>query len=322
MATLTDAALADRILNGDPDALAALYDRYADRIHTMCVHLLRDRDEAADVTAEVFLTAVERIGQLRDPDKLRPWLYAIARNEVFRRTRQRTRVTPMADVGAASVDLGPDEGAELDPGAGPEELSALLQDAAAGLDERDRTVLELHLAQGLDGQDLADALGVTTDHGYQLVHRMKERLERSMGALLVARAGRDLCDGLDEVADRWDGTYSVLWRKRFARHVDRCDCCSRVKSKLPRAVLAGAALATGAQTAVLAAPVSARERFLSEAPARVGHPGRRPWRGDGFPPARVRGGAGRWPWGWSSWCCSAWPWPPPTGTSRWRHPPR
>jgi DNA-directed RNA polymerase specialized sigma24 family protein len=110
MATLTDAALVERILDGDAEALAVLYDRFADRIHTMCAHLLHDRDEAADVTAEVLLTAVERIGQLRDPDKLRPWLYAIARNEVYRRTRHRRRVTPMAD-----PDAGAAHGAGVQP---------------------------------------------------------------------------------------------------------------------------------------------------------------------------------------------------------------
>jgi len=325
MATLTDAALVQQILGGDTAALSVLYDRYADRIHTMCVHMLRNDDEAADVTAEVFLTAAERLEQLRDHDKLRPWLYAIARNEVFRRTRHRRRETSLDALGATGLALGADEALDLDEfefepsdsptavadvvhledrapgaadigldaGASSSDLANLLQDASAGLDERDRMVLELHLAQGLDGQELADALGVSRDNGYQLVHRMKERLERATSALLIARSGRSLCDGLDEVADTWDGNFSVLWRKRFARHIERCERCSSLRSRVPKAVLAGTALAVAAQSTVLAAPISARERFLSEAPQRLGTPRGGRWRSDGFPPHAAR--RRRWP---------------------------
>lgn len=318
MSTLTDATLVERILAGDSSALAALYDRYADRIHSMCAHMLRDDDAAADVTSEVFLTAAERLGQLRDHDKVRSWLYAIARHEVYRRSRHRSREVSLSAMGGVGLDLADTEvdpqdlasfdelddvaglaplGHEpgevgLEAGASQADLAALLQDASAGLDDRDRMVLELHLAQGLDGQELADALGVNRDHGYQLVHRMKERLEAATSALLIARSGRSRCDGLDEVADAWDGRFNVLWRKRFARHIGRCEQCSTLRSRVPKAVLSGTGLALAAQSTVLAAPISARERVLSEAPARIGVPRGGRWRPDGFPPHRP--GRRRW----------------------------
>ena len=76
-ATATDdATLVAGALAGDRDSFAAIYDRYADRVHTMCIHLLGNRDDAADVCGDVFLTAAERLGQLRDPSRLKPWLFA------------------------------------------------------------------------------------------------------------------------------------------------------------------------------------------------------------------------------------------------------
>ena len=306
-----DASIVQRALSGDRDAMAELYDRHADRIHTMCVHMLGDPEEAADTCAQVFLVALQRLHQLREPAKLRSWLYAITRNEVYRRTRDRARTRP---VGTATMSMltgevtGP-PGQQPDPGgtdpvvarlvaaepgasaeagdegspADPDALAALLQDAAAGLDDRDRTVLELNLAQGLEGQELADALGVRLDNAYQMTHRMRERLERSVGALLVATAGRPHCDGLDEVASKWDGNYDVLWRKRFSRHVDRCERCQRMKQRLPKAVLSGVALSQAAQSAVLAAPISVRRAVLDRAPAEIGSSHERRWSNHGFP---------------------------------------
>jgi len=74
---------------GDRGAFAAIYDRYADRLHDLCRSALRDRDEAAAATQDAFLVAAERLGQLRDPERLRPWLYAGARSQALRRARAR-----------------------------------------------------------------------------------------------------------------------------------------------------------------------------------------------------------------------------------------
>lgn len=287
-----DQDLVAAALGGDRTALAGIYDRHADRVHDMCLHMLRDHDEAADVCAEVFLVAFARLGQLRDPQRLRSWLFAIARHEVYRRSRRRSRTRLVEEV--EQMDRLMSEQAalaaeELEAGtADAAAMVAVLRDAAAGLDERDRTVMELQL-QGLDGEELAAALGTSVATGYQHVHRMKERLERSVGAVLVARQGRADCDELDRVLRDWDGTFSVLWRKRVARHVDGCEVCERRRKAIPAALFGGtaAALPMVPVSALSAAPASVRDRVLSDAvlsgAAVATTEGGRGWREDGFP---------------------------------------
>ena len=63
----------------------------------------------------------------------------------------------------------------------------------------DRAVAELGLRQNLQGDELAAALGVTTNHAYVLVHRVRGRLEKAVTAILVARTGRDDCPELAAV---------------------------------------------------------------------------------------------------------------------------
>src|ERR671923_1459942 len=89
-----DPELALAAAGGDHAAFAAIYDRYADRLHDFCWSMLRSRDEAADATQDTFVLAAERLGQLRDPERLRPWLYAVARSQALRRVRARQRVAP------------------------------------------------------------------------------------------------------------------------------------------------------------------------------------------------------------------------------------
>src|SRR6516165_11231053 len=87
----SDADLALAAADGDRRAFAEIYDRYADKLHDFCIGMLRDRDAAADCVQDGFCAVATQLPKLRDPDRLRPWLYAIARNEALRCIRERRR---------------------------------------------------------------------------------------------------------------------------------------------------------------------------------------------------------------------------------------
>jgi RNA polymerase sigma factor (sigma-70 family) len=236
---MDDAALVQAARRGDDSAWAAIYDRYADKLHDHCHRILRDRDEAADALHDAFLAASRNLEQLRDPERLRPWLYSICRHTSLRRLRARGRV----DLTDTPDDLMATD-TDLDRGVRAEELSELVWAAAAGLNPRDQALLDLNLRQGLEGQDLADAMGTSLNNSYVMLSRMRDQVERSLGALLIARMGRDDCAELDRLLDGWDGRFSPLLRKRVARHVDGCDTCSENRSRAvsPLALLAAAPL--------------------------------------------------------------------------------
>lgn len=263
----TDAQLVTAYLTGDRSALAGIYDRFSPGLYDTAAAMLRDRHEAADAMQDVFLIAAERLGQLREPERLKPWLYAILRNEVYRRSKKRGRALPtdfsaMGSAAEMAAPNAPDAEGEAVAGA---ELAELVRAAACGLDERDQLVLELSVRQGLQGADLAAALGVSAEQSYTLVHRMRDRVDRSLGALVVARAGRKDCTELDAILKGWDGEFTVLVRKRVARHVESCQACDRTKKRVAPIALLGVAPA-------FAAPPSLRDLILSKA----GTPGAAP----------------------------------------------
>jgi len=236
-------------------AFAAVYDRYGDRLYDFCYSLLRHREEAADAVADTFVLFAERLGQLRDPSRLRPWLYAIARSEGLRRLKARKRFASDGEtelIAMADHTDGPEVAAEQAA------LRDLVWNAAAGLADRDRALLDLHLRQGLDGAELAEAMGVSAQHAYVLLHRLRTQVERSLGALLIARLGRQDCTELDGLLVDWDGRFSPLIRKRVARHVDACDVCSARRKRVasPWALLSTVAL--------VPAPLYLRDRVVQE----------------------------------------------------------
>lgn len=252
MSERSDTELVAGVLAGDQDAFAAVYDRYADRLHDFCWSVLRDRDEAADAVQDTFVLAAQRLAQLNDPERLRPWLYAVARSVALRRIRARKRVVLDEVEDMADTDPGPHRAAEQ------EALRDLVWTAAAGLSERDRALLDLHVRQGLDGAELGEAMGVSASHAYVLLTRLRDQVERSLGALLIARMGREDCTELDTLLSTWDGKFSPLMRKRVARHVDSCEVCSE------RRKVAVSPLALLAAVPLLPAPIFLKDRVMAQ----------------------------------------------------------
>src|ERR1700693_2827364 len=92
---MEDPEVVAAIVAGDPAGLAEAYDRYAVPLYAYCRSMLREPADAADAVQDTFLIAVARLRGLRDPDKLRPWLYAVARNECLRRLRAATATSAL-----------------------------------------------------------------------------------------------------------------------------------------------------------------------------------------------------------------------------------
>ncbi len=262
---LDDANLAKAAARGDRRAFTAIYDRYADRLHDFCAGMLRDRDAAADCVQDVFVIAAGKLAALEDPDRLRAWLYAIARHEALACLKKRRRERPsdeLPDIVSAEPDLATIVARH--------ELADLIEEAFGGLSDRDRTVYELAYRHGLDGQELADALGVSHTNARTLLGRVRDGIERSLGALLVCRRAKfepAACPGLWELLAAWDGVFTVLMRKRVARHIDDCAACESERRRMvnPAALL-------GAVPVALPAPAWLRDEVLVEATAALPSP--------------------------------------------------
>jgi len=270
----SDGELVSRYVGGDRSALGDIYERYSNQVYDLCMAMLHSPEDAADAFQDTFLIAARRLDGLRKPERLRPWLYSVARNQCRASLRERKRTHSEADAGS-------DVGVEVNMTGRLEtsELSQLVADAEAGLSERDQEILSLYMRHGLEGEDLAEVLGVSVQSAYKLVQRVKTRVERSIGSLLVARHGRRDCPSLDKLLAGWDGKFDSLLRKRVSRHIDGCDVCTRRR----KALLDPSGMASALPFTPV--PDALRTSFLdSLLSGTAASPTREPsWRGDGFP---------------------------------------
>lgn len=258
VAAMDDAALVTAAVDGDQRAFAELYDRYSDRVFSLCLSLTRDRGLAEDALSDTFVAAWQRLDQLRDRSQLRPWLFAIARNRVGRLGKRAAKQVPVDPVGPVMRDLGTIDDAapdlEADGTLEREAAVALVWEAAEGLNENERAVLELQVRQGVTGEELATALGVTRHNANVIASRMRQNLERSIAALWLLRYDDGGCETFTTLTSDCTGSLTPLWRKRIARHVEGCEMCDW-RSRTRALVLFGESPAS-------AAPIAARTAVL------------------------------------------------------------
>lgn len=129
---------------------------------------------AEDITATVFERALAKLASVRDPDRVRAWLFTIARNAVTDERRRRRPGAPLEAIETLEhlwVDSPETQALARD------EWHRLVQ-YLAELDDRDREILGLRFAAGLSNREVGDIVERSESYVAQIVHRAVVKLRQ------------------------------------------------------------------------------------------------------------------------------------------------
>lgn len=220
---MRDGDIVAAAVSGNPAALVAAYDQYGPGLYAYCRSLVSNPVNAADAVQDTFAVAAARVGGLRDPGRLRPWLYAVARNECRRQLAGPHLSRSVADDDATMISRRiEDSPTQLDQ----LEQRELVSSALAGLDQGDREIIELTLRDELYGADLADAVGVPRNQAQALAARARTRFEAGLAMVMAARPGQDPCAELAALLGDSGQELSGRVRKQARRHLATCPFCA------------------------------------------------------------------------------------------------
>lgn len=172
----SESALAEALRAGEQDAIAALFDRHADRIFQHCYRLTADRSDAEDATATTFLEVWRHRERVRVHDgSAVPWLYGVATNVCRNLTRSRRR-----QLRAVARTGGPGPVADhadlvVDRVAAEQRVREVL-DAVAVLPRGERDVVALVAWSGLSYEAAAAALAIPVGTVRSRLSRARARL--------------------------------------------------------------------------------------------------------------------------------------------------
>src|SRR4051794_5693829 len=180
----TDAELVELAQGGDRTALEKLVLRHQAWIYNIAVRMVFQPNDAEEITQEVLVKVITRLGTFKGESKFRTWLYRIAANHVLnmKRRRAETQVTTFDAYGAA-IDGTPDLDLP-DPKSVPVELPLLVEEAKTGctmgmllcLDRKQRLIFTLGEILGVCGE----VLEMTPDNFRQCLARARRDLHSFM----------------------------------------------------------------------------------------------------------------------------------------------
>jgi RNA polymerase sigma-70 factor (ECF subfamily) len=177
MHAVNERELVERCRSGDEGAFQELIERYKDLVFALIARTVQDRSRAEDLAQEVFLRIHRGLPYFRGEARLSTWIYRIVANVCV---QEQTR--PLARTPTLSLD---DEktSARVTPAAadrqfGDLELRDRLEKAIARLPSNYRLLIAAHYLDGVQYEDLAEALDLPLGTVKTQLYRAKQQLRR------------------------------------------------------------------------------------------------------------------------------------------------
>ena len=167
--------LVERCRRGDEGAFQELVDRYKDLVFALIARTVQDRSQAEDLAQDVFLRVHRGLPYFRGEARLSTWIYRIVANVcVYDHSRP-----------APALSLDDERRRTRTPSAsdrqfGDLELRDRLEKAIARLPSNYRLVVAAHYLEGVQYEDLAEALALPLGTVKTQLHRAKQQLRRML----------------------------------------------------------------------------------------------------------------------------------------------
>ncbi len=184
-----DQGLVDALRAGDANGAEALVQRYGAWIYRVAARVLRDRRDAEEVTQNVLMTVLRKIGTFKGQAAFSSWIYRITANAAYDRARARRAraddvsldsVLPVFDEMGRHVEPVVDWSGALEDPAVAGEVRAVLERAIGNLPEDYRVVLVLRDIEELTTEEVAEALGLSVAAVKSRLHRARLFLRKAV----------------------------------------------------------------------------------------------------------------------------------------------
>jgi len=170
-----DRDLIAKARRGDVEAYNLLVSRWEKRVFNYLLRLVANREDALDVSQDVFLKAYQNLPKLDEPAKFAGWLFRIAHNEAFSLLRRRK----------PESELAGEPRREIERGLLPIELSLAVEKALGRLNEDQREAVLLKVYQGFKFEEMAEILGCPVSTVKSRLYTALDLLKATLSPSLV-----------------------------------------------------------------------------------------------------------------------------------------
>lgn len=178
-----DKEIAAAVQNGNTQAAHVLMSRHRDGVYGMALRMLRNSEDAAEVTQEALVKALTKIHTYDTSRPFAPWLYRIARNlcvDRYRRRRPTSELNEEITAAPTLADGGPRFGRRADDVAHQNEVNAALAEAMGTLGDKYREIIVLYHYDHMTYREIADHLGLPDGTVMNRLFRARRKLQAAL----------------------------------------------------------------------------------------------------------------------------------------------
>lgn len=176
----SDELLAIEMLKGNLDAFEELVNRYQKPVFKIAYRMVGQREEAEDVSQEIFITVFQKIHQFDPAKKFTPWLYRVAVNTCISRLRRKKKVVLLNfdDPSNRQIEFLHSELDDPILHIEQEELRKEIAEALLKMPEGYRAMIILRYQLDLTNAEIAETLGITKENVEVKMHRARKLLRK------------------------------------------------------------------------------------------------------------------------------------------------
>ncbi len=176
----TDETIIEQVLNGNRNAYALLVDQYKDRVFSLIIGIVRNREAAEELAQDVFVKAYNSLKKFRREAGFSTWIYRIAYNTAISETRKKKYIVKSFDEQlekAASIQLTASEDEQIEEN---ESKHKLLEQALTTLPPEDKLILMLYYFEEKSVEEISKATRLTTSNVKVKLFRLRNKLKELM----------------------------------------------------------------------------------------------------------------------------------------------
>jgi RNA polymerase sigma-70 factor (ECF subfamily) len=175
MTTNQDQIIIQQILEGDTKAFAVLVDRYKDLVFTLAIQMLKNREEAEEVSQDTFIKVFKKLKNFKGDSKCSTWIYRIGYNTCLDRIKSNKRKQNTVAINAFTAH----EVKTLDNALSimeAQESKQTIQDCLQMLPAADCALLTLYYFEELSLEEIGKVIGVKANHVKVKLFRSRKKL--------------------------------------------------------------------------------------------------------------------------------------------------
>jgi RNA polymerase sigma-70 factor (ECF subfamily) len=177
MTTNNEQDLISKILDGDTNVFAVLVDRYKDLVFTLALRMLKNREEAEEVSQDTFIKTFKSLSKFKGDSKFSTWIYKITYNTCLDRIKKISRtyntvtIDEFTEHQVKTIDNALDNMEQ-------EERKQKIQDCLQLLPSEDSFLLTLFYFEELSLDEISKTIGLTTNNVKVKLFRSRKKLSK------------------------------------------------------------------------------------------------------------------------------------------------